>query len=135
MSVFRSFQNVPILNQPAKPATREEMAADLAAETCERYKVLRQQALDAEANAEPSLQWNDEAKECIETIEALMKGPHRWVVVPVILEHLPELVTQPKDDAAQKKYIIPAEQKLFEEGDALTAEAHRKAQVDLKAAN
>lgn len=89
MSLFRSFSNVPII----KPPTREEMAADLATETCERYKALREDAKAAEANCEPSKVWTAQAAECIQTIDALMRGQHRWIVVPIILEHLPELVT------------------------------------------
>lgn len=87
---FRSFGNVQILNQPEPPTTREEMAADLAIETCERYKALRAEALTAEANADLPLAWSPQAAECIATLEALAKGPHGWVVKPILLEQFPE---------------------------------------------
>ena len=91
MSLFRSFSNVPIV----KPQSKPEMAAELAAETCERLKELKAEALEREANAEPPMDATQEQKDCYTTLEALMKGPHRWCVAPVLLEHFPELVRAP----------------------------------------
>ena len=79
MRHFRSFGPVAILNQPEKPLTKEEMAADLMAETCDTYKALRAEAMAAEQECDPSKPWNPQAQECMDTIEALLKGPHRWV--------------------------------------------------------
>lgn len=91
-SPFRSF-TVPIV----KPPTPAEMAADLAIEMIERYKELRADAMRREAECEPPAEWTPEAQECIDTLEALIgpdtkPGPHRAVVLPIILEHFPELV-------------------------------------------
>lgn len=101
MSIFRSFSNVPILNQPEAPPTPEEMAADLAEETCLRFKALQAEVRALEEACEYSPDRTPEAQECMNTLEALMKGRHRWVVVPVVLEHLPELITPPNAKPSQ----------------------------------
>lgn len=100
---FRSFGAVPIVG---KRPSRDEMAAELATETCENYKELRAAAKAAEESCEPSHVWNDQAAECMATLDALMKGQHRWIVVPIILEHFPELLgkaTLTEAEAAQVK--------------------------------
>lgn len=98
MKPFRSFSNVPIVN--ATP-TKQEMAADLAEETCLRLKELKAAAKAAEESADAPLMESADQKECYTTLEALMKGPHRWVVVPVILEHFPELTMPPTEQEKQ----------------------------------
>lgn len=100
---FQSFGALEIRKSP----TRDEMAAELATETCENYKALRAAAKSAEEACEPSHAWNDQAAEYWQTLEALMKGRHRWIAVPIILEHFPELLTkaqatQAEIDAATK---------------------------------
>lgn len=118
-SPFRSIRNdVPLVNQPTPRQSKDEMAADLMEETCLRYKALREAAIAAEQECEPSTPWNPESQECMDTIEALLKGRHRWVCVPVLLEHFPELVV-PASDAerdAVDRYL--AERKLEIGGDA-----------------
>lgn len=108
-NLFRSFGNVPIVGQEKRP-TREEMAADLMAETCERYKALRAEALAAEQACDPSKPWSPQAQECMDTIEALMQGPHRWVCMPVLLEHFPELVRPATEDEKAAAEKIATEQ-------------------------
>lgn len=115
---FRSFGNIPILNQPEAPTTPEEMAADLMAETCERYKALRAEAIAAEQECDPSKPWNPQAQECMDTIEALLKGRHRWVCVPVLLEHFPELVRPATEDEQRASDKVAAERLLEQGGDA-----------------
>lgn len=88
-SPFRSFGNAHII----KPPTADEMAADLATETCQRIKELRAEALAREQACEPPLPATDESRGLQATLDALMKGRHRWIAVPIILEHFPELVT------------------------------------------
>lgn len=73
--------------------SKDDMAAELARETCESYKELRDAARQAEEQAEPPHHWNDAAAECMQTLEALLKGRHRRVVLPIILEFFPELMT------------------------------------------
>lgn len=116
---FRSFGNVPIVGaaDKPKPVTKEAMAAELAEDTCLRWKELRAEAIAAEQACEPSKPWNREAQECVDTLEALLKGPHRWVVIPVILELCPEFAVPPSDEekAAVERYI--AEQAAVEGGE------------------
>lgn len=100
-SPFRSFGNVELVNQPEKLPTREEMAAELAEDTCIRLKELKAAAMAAEQNADEPLPESPEQMECYKTLEALMKGPHGWVVKPVILEQFPELVRPPTDAEKQ----------------------------------
>lgn len=106
---FSSFRNVPIIGEAdkPKPMTKEEMAADLAEECVLELKEMRAAALKAEANCEPSLPPSPRQRELYTTLEALLKGPHRWVVVPVILEHLPELATPatPEEQALVDQYL------------------------------
>lgn len=89
---------MPIVGASEKSLTREEMAADLMEETCLQYKALRAEALAAEQECDPSKPWSPQAQECMTTIEALCKGPHRWVCIPVLLEHFPELVRPATDE-------------------------------------
>lgn len=105
-SPFRSFGNVPIVGHE-KPPTKAEMAADLAEETILRWKELRAEAKAVEEAAELPLAWSPEAQECIDTLEALLKGPHRWVVVPVLVELMPEFAVPPTDEekAAVERYL------------------------------
>lgn len=107
MSIFRSFSNVPLVNQPEAPPTKDEMAADLALEMCERIKAWRVDALAREQAAEPPLMTTPQMQEAYDTLDALMKGQHRWVVVPVILEHFPELITPAKDAAPESLVVAP----------------------------
>lgn len=98
MSLFKSFGNVPIVGQQP---SRDEMAADLAEETCLRLKELRAEALRREAECEQPLRDTAESLGCQQTLEALMKGRHRWIAVPIILEHFPELLA-PADATAEQ---------------------------------
>src|SRR5262245_25451352 len=97
MKHFRSFQNVPLVNQPEHPPTKEEMAADLALEMCEVIKTARAEALRREEQCESPLPPTKETLDAQATLDALMKGPHKWVVTPVILEQFPELVRPPTE--------------------------------------
>jgi hypothetical protein len=105
MSVFRSLTNPSPAQLVNQRQTAEEMASDLAVDTCLRYKEMRAEALQAEANAELPAAWSPEAKECMDTLEALLKGRHRWVVLPIVLEHFPELVrpATPQERAASEQ--------------------------------
>jgi len=87
---------LPLVNQPERPPTKDEMAAELAEDTCLRIKEFRAEALRREQECEPPMETTPEHTECYETLDALMKGQHRWVVVPVILEHFPEFIEMAK---------------------------------------
>lgn len=98
MKPFRSFPStVQLLNQPEQPPSAEQMAADLAEETCLRLKELKAAALEAEQNADEPLVESAEQIECYKTLDALMQGRHKWIVVPVVLEHFPELIRPPTE--------------------------------------
>lgn len=98
MKHFRSFpSSVPLLNQPEAQPSAEQMAADLAEETCLRLKELKAAALEAEQNADTPLMESPEQLECYKTLDALMQGRHKWVVVPIVLEHFPELTRPPTE--------------------------------------
>ncbi len=107
MKPFRSFQNVPVLNQPEAQPSAEQMAADLAEEACLKLKELRARALEAEANADEPMVESAEQIECYATLDALMKGRHKWVVTPIVLEHFPELTRPPNEQekAAVEQYL------------------------------
>ena len=85
MSIFRSFVN----DEPV--VTASQMAEDLARETCETLVRLRAEAVAREQAAEPPMLATDEQAECYRTLEALLKGRHRRVVLPVMLSLLPDL--------------------------------------------
>ncbi len=99
---FRSFSNIPIIREPSP----SERAADLALEVIERYKDLRDEAKQRELACEPPLEWSGAAQECVDTLEALMKGVHRHVVLQVMFEHLPEMVI--KGEAAPPGTVAPS---------------------------
>ena len=88
---FASFRT-PIVGQE-KPPTADEMAADLAEETCLRLKELKAEALAREQACEPPMLDTEERAECYKTLESLMKGRHRWIVLPILFEQFPEMVT------------------------------------------
>lgn len=90
--IFESF-NGGRAQREAEQRTNDERAIELATETCERYRELRAEALQAEANAESPVEWHAEAAECMRTLDALMRGRHRPVVQRVLLEYFPELLT------------------------------------------
>lgn len=94
MSVFKSFSNVPIVDN--RPPTADEMAADLAMETIEGILNQREEAKQRELDCEPPLEATEEDKQRYETLEALLKGRHRAVVLPLVLEAFPELITPAK---------------------------------------
>lgn len=94
MSIFKSFQNVPIID--TRPPTADEMAADLAMETIEQILNRREEAKQRELDCEPPLEATEADKQCYETLDALMKGRHRAVVLPLVLEAFPELITPAK---------------------------------------
>lgn len=73
--------------------TAVQMATELARETIEDYKALRAEAVAAEKACEESKEWNDRANECIQTLDALMRGRHRDVVRPIVLTEFPEIVS------------------------------------------
>ncbi len=104
--LFKSFDDalIPIVGQQP---TKQEMAADLALEMCERIKELRAEAMRREEACEPPMEATPEQAECYATLDALMKGPHAWVVKPVVLEQCPELVRPPTDAEKQavEQYI------------------------------
>lgn len=93
-SLFRSFGNVPIVDNA--PPTAEEMAQDLAIETIEGILNQREEAKRRERECEPPLEATEEDKQRYETIEALLKGRHRAMVLPLVLEAFPELITPAK---------------------------------------
>ena len=84
--VFRTITN------PAPAQNSSEMATDLALEMIEGHKQRRLDAQQAEAECLPSLEWTPVDQERIDTLEALLKGRHRSVVLPLILEHFPEMI-------------------------------------------
>lgn len=91
MSVFTSF-NKP---RPEKSVrgTADDMAYNMALDAIAHIKARRVEAVKAEQATEPSLPTTAEDKEQYEILDALMKGRHRHVVLPLILEAFPELVT------------------------------------------
>lgn len=99
MQPFRRFRNVPA------PRTADQMAADLAAETCRRLQALRAEALAAEQRADEPMRESAEQAECYTTLDALLRGRHRRVVVPVLLEHFPELL---RPQTAQERAAVEA---------------------------
>jgi hypothetical protein len=101
VSLFKSFQNVPILDD--RPPTQEEMAADLAMETIEHILNRREEAKQREIDCEPPLEATEEDQQAYATLDALMQGRHRHIVAPLILEAFPELITPAKlgDEAEQ----------------------------------
>ena len=92
MSLFTSF-NKPKPEKPV-PGTAADMAYNMALDAIEGIKARRKAAYDAENNLQPSIETTAEDKERYEVLEALMKGRHRHIVVPLILEAFPELVTK-----------------------------------------
>lgn len=114
-NAFRSFPStVPLLNQPEQPPSAEEMAANLAEETCEKLKAMKAAALEAEQNAEEPLPPSAEQAECYKTLDALMQGRHKWVVTPIILEHFPELLRPPTEMEKQAVEQYLANQKAVQ---------------------
>lgn len=98
-SPFASMRNVPIIGDVPR-VTAEDMAAELASDTCQRLKELRAEAMAREENAEAPALESAALKECYATLEALCKGRHGWVVKPIIMELLPE-VTRPANEMEQ----------------------------------
>jgi hypothetical protein len=83
-------------NTPDAAPTAEDLASDLALEMIDRIKERRAIAKAKELACEESEPWQTADKEAYETLEALLKGRHRAIVVKLLLTHFPELVTQMK---------------------------------------
>lgn len=82
---------------PSAASTAEDLASDLALEMIDRIKDRRAKAKAKELACEESEPWDPQSdKEAYDTLEALLKGRHRAVVVKLLLTHFPELVTQMK---------------------------------------
>lgn len=87
---FRSFSNaVPIVGKMPSPA---EMAADLARDMIDVIKEARAEAKAREMACEPSLPTSAAHLEAYRTLEALLKGRHRGVVLPILFDELPEMI-------------------------------------------
>ena len=91
MAHLFSFQT---LQQPRAPRTADEAAMQMATEAIEAIKERRQLANEREIACEPSLEWSPEDQEQRDVLEALLKGRHRPVVLPLILEAFPELLAK-----------------------------------------
>jgi hypothetical protein len=72
--------------------TGDQMASELARDTICEFKELRALAIQAEKDCEPSKDWDDKANECIQTLDALMRGRHAHIVKPIVLTEFPEIV-------------------------------------------
>lgn len=87
---FRSFNNLPIVGQAPSAA---EMAADLCREMAEVIQAARLEATRRELACEPPLPTTAEHRGAYAALEALVKGRHRAVVLPILFEEFPELLT------------------------------------------
>lgn len=76
--------------------TADDLASELALEMIERIKDRRVEAQQAEQQCDESVPWLQADQEAYDTLETLMKGRHRKVVVNLILTHFPELVAKMK---------------------------------------
>lgn len=85
---FRSLANPK--DAPAQNSS--EMAAELALDTIAAYKERRAEAKARELACEPSEPWTPQDQELIDTLETLLKGRHRATVLPLLFEHLPEVI-------------------------------------------
>ncbi len=84
----RLFKSIP----DGVRATESDMAYNLAMEMIEGIKARRLEAKQAELACEESTPWTPADQERIDTLEALLKGKHRPIVVACILEHFPEML-------------------------------------------
>lgn len=89
------FKSINGKKQTFEP-TPDDLAADLALEMIDRIKERRRLAREKEANCEESEPWLQADQEAYATLETLLKGRHRAVVVRLLLEHFPELVSEMK---------------------------------------
>lgn len=89
---FRSFGNhqATIVGKAPSPA---ELAADLAREMAEVIQLARLEATRRELACEPPLPTTEDHKQAYAALEALVKGRHRAVVLPILFEEFPELLT------------------------------------------
>ena len=76
--------------QPAQNST--EMAREFALDIIAGIKERRAEAKARELACEPAEPWTPADQERIDALEALLKGRHRATVIPLILEHLPEIL-------------------------------------------
>lgn len=93
LRLFKSLVNGT--KHPFEP-TADDLASDLALEMIDRIKDRRAAAQAKELACEESEPWMDADKEAYDTLETLMKGRHRAVVVKLLFEHFPELVAKMK---------------------------------------
>lgn len=93
LDLFRSINGNP--SKPAEP-TPDDLARDMALDAIERIKERRKAAQEREINCEESLEWLQEDADAYATLEALLKGRHRKVVLHELLTAFPELVAKMK---------------------------------------
>ena len=94
MSIFTSFRP-RLVGQPAQNSP--EMALALAREHIEAIKERKAEAEAAERACEPMVETTPQDQEHYDVLEALLKGRHRPVILPLLLESFPELITPAGD--------------------------------------
>lgn len=77
-------------------ATPDDMARELALEMIDRIKERRTEARLREVNCEESTEWLQADADAYATLETLLKGRHRKVVLFELFKAFPELVTKMK---------------------------------------
>lgn len=94
MSLYRSFR-APLVGRPAQNSS--EMAIALAHEHIAAIKERKAEAEAAERACEPMIETTSQDQEHYDVLEALLKGRHRPVILPLLLESFPELITPAGD--------------------------------------
>ena len=94
MSLYRSFR-APLVGRPAQNSP--EMAVTLAREHIAAIKARKVEAEAAERACEPMVEATPQDQEHYDVLEALLKGRHRPVILPLLLESFPELITPAGD--------------------------------------
>lgn len=91
------------------PVSSSSLAADLARDMVDVIKEARAEAKRREEACEASLPTLPEHTEAYRTLEALLQGRHRVVVLEVLFHELPELLTPAQMTAEELEQIMPPE--------------------------